>query len=230
MLRNITIILAGVSFLYCCNTSQPKNEMQVAASNSNIVEAKQAVAIKDSLAEDFVRINMDSLGIVNNMVYATTNNFTRQKIYPCAECYIREEVAKALMQANNLAKKQNFKLVIFDCYRPQALQQKMFDIVKNPDYVADPKKGSKHNKGCAVDIGLANNKGIAINMGTGFDDFTEKSHYSNAALTNEEKQNRKTLRDIMLAAGFVPYEKEWWHFNFKNTNYQLSNFQWKCLQ
>jgi zinc D-Ala-D-Ala dipeptidase len=108
------------------------------------------------------------------------------------------------------------------------MQKKMFDLVLNKKYVADPIKGSKHNRGVAVDVSLANSKNQALDMGTEFDDFTEEAHYANAAFESDTRENRIILRKLMIAAGFVPYDNEWWHFNYKNTNYPFSNFEWQC--
>jgi D-alanyl-D-alanine dipeptidase len=104
----------------------------------------------------------------------------------------------------------------------------MYQIVNNPSYVASPNKGSNHNKGCAVDIGLADLTGKELDLGTKFDDFTEKAHYNCNFISESAKQYRTLLRNIMSESGFEPYEKEWWHFNFPNAKYEISNFEWSC--
>lgn len=227
MLKNTMIVLVGVNFLMSCNLSQEKKILY--QKSDSLTQSIEKPSKNDTLKEDFVKMNFDSLGLINKMAYATEKNFTKQKIYPCAECYLRNEVAKALIKANEIAKKQNLKIVIYDCYRPLSIQKRMYDIVKNTNYVAHPSKGSKHNKGCAVDVGLADFENNLLNMGTEFDDFSENSHYSNTAFNSEERRNRKILRKLMIEAKFLPYDKEWWHFNFINSNYQNSDFQWKCF-
>lgn len=175
-------------------------------------------------------INLESLdsSFLLMMPYATENNFLKEKIYPCATCYLRTDAAQALLQAQKEALTIGLRLVLYDCYRPLPLQQKMYDIIPDTRYVANPKEGSKHNKGVAVDAGLANVQGTILDMGTAFDDFSESARFNARGISVKAKKNRKQLRDIMLAHDFVPYENEWWHFHYKNTNYPNADFVWKC--
>ena len=182
----------------------------------------------DSLPKGWSEIKFDSLGIINKMAYADTANFMHTKIYPCARCMLRPEVADALIKANEIANKKELKLVIFDCYRPYALQAKMYDAVPDSRYVAKPGTGSKHNRGAAVDLSLAKYDGEQLDMGGGFDDFSEVSKYGYKGLEKEQAENRKLLRDIMKQAGFEPYENEWWHFNYNKKLYDLSVYVWDC--
>ncbi|MFL9843677.1 M15 family metallopeptidase [Flavobacterium rhizosphaerae] len=184
--------------------------------------------VSDSLPKGWTEIKFDSLDMVNRMVYADTANFMHQKLYPCARCMLRPEVADALIQAGKLAKKQDLKLVIFDCYRPYALQLKMYEIVSNPKYVAKPGIGSNHNRGAAVDLSLIDKEGNLLDMGSNFDDFSEVSHYAHKGLKQNAAKNRKLLRDIMQQSGFTPYENEWWHFDYKKKDYDISVYIWDC--
>jgi zinc D-Ala-D-Ala dipeptidase len=183
----------------------------------------------DSITKEFVEIDFKTLGIINKMTYATDSNFLHQKVYPCARAFLRVEPYIALIKANEIARKKGIKLVLFDAYRPISIQRKMYELVNNPDYVAHPDKGSKHNRGCAVDISLADING-ALDMGTEFDDFSEKATYNSKSISTKSIANRKILRKIMINAGFVPYEKEWWHFNYKKTDYPISDFVWTCSE
>jgi D-alanyl-D-alanine dipeptidase len=178
--------------------------------------------------EGFIRVNLKAEGIQNRMAYADTANFMHQKLYPCAECYLRPEVAAALKKANLLAKEKNLRLVIYDCYRPYPLQFKMFEIVNDPRYVAKPGKGSNHNRGAAVDISLADAEGNLLDMGSGFDEFTERSHYVADGIPKEARKNRRLLRRIMQKAGFSPYPHEWWHFDYIDKKYETARFIWDC--
>lgn len=186
----------------------------------------QELVMKDS--SDWQEINMEAKGMVNKMAYADTANFMGQKIYPCAKCFLRPEVSEALEKANTLANQKNLKLVIFDCYRPYGYQQKMFEIVNNPKYVAPPGKGSNHNRGAAVDLSLADNEGNLLDMGNEFDDFSSLSHYISDKISAKAQNNRKQLRDIMKEAGFTPYDNEWWHFDYRKKRYETSDFRWEC--
>lgn len=225
MRKNTTILLVGVSLCFFTCQSPPNQDPVLEKSS---VSDKDTISVSDLPDSIFVEVDLVDLQIINQMVYATDQNFTHQIIYPCAACYLRNEVAHSLIKAQAWAMKQNLRLIVFDCYRPLKYQQKMFDLVQDPNYVANPQKGSKHNRGTAVDVGLADMDGHALDMGTEFDDFTDKSHYQAEGLTTEQIKNRKILRDLMLAAQFEPYEKEWWHFNHANSTFPLSNFQWEC--
>ena len=186
----------------------------------------QAIVMKDT--GDWAEIKMDTLGMVNKMAYADTANFMKQKIYPCARCFLRAEVAEALEKANTRANAKNLKLVIFDCYRPYGYQQKMYEIVNNPRYVAPPGKGSNHNRGAAVDLSLADENGNLLDMGNEFDDFSSLSHYISDKISEKAQNNRKLLRGIMTEAGFMPYDNEWWHFDYRKKKYETSDFRWEC--
>jgi D-alanyl-D-alanine dipeptidase len=184
-----------------------------------------STAYNDSL---WAEVNFKTSGMINSMAYADTANFMHAKIYPCARCFLRPEVALALEKANSLAETKKLRLVIYDCYRPYGFQKKMYDIVNNPRYVAKPGKGSNHNRGAAVDLALADENGQLLDMGNAFDDFSELSHYTADGITTEAKKNRKILRSIMVKAGFKPYDNEWWHFDYKQNIYPVSGFIWKC--
>ncbi len=232
MLRNIMILLAGANLFSCQNkvqNNQPVNEKIIAIQDSNTLDSNVVSTIElVENKEGFKEVILDNEYFLNEMKYATKDNFLKAKIYPCAKCYLRQQVSESLINASKIAKQKGYKLIVFDCYRPLSLQKKMFEIVSNKKYVADPKKGSKHNRGAAVDVGLANEDNTPLDMGTEFDDFSEKAHYSNSEISSIAKNNRLILRNIMTQAGFEPYENEWWHFNFKNVDFPLSDFEWSC--
>ena len=183
--------------------------------------------VQDTVKE-WAEVNFEAQGIQNRMAYADTANFMHQKIYPCARCFLRPEVAEALEEANLIAKDRGYTLVIYDCYRPYGYQKVMYDIVNDPRYVAPLGKGSNHNRGRAIDLSLADENGNLLDMGTPFDDFTEQSNYGADGLTREAKRNRRALRNIMKKAGFSPYNHEWWHFDYKKQNYETADFRWDC--
>ena len=120
-------------------------------------------------------------------------------------------------------KAKGFGLKIFDGYRPYSVTVKFWDLVKDEKYVANPAKGSAHNRGLAVDLTLIDMKTRKeLDMGTGFDNFTDSAHHSFNSLDPEVKQNRKLLRDTMKKFGFEIFDTEWWHYSWPNTNdYEL---------
>lgn len=177
----------------------------------------------------FVNLKEYSSDFIYNMKYATADNFLKTKVYDCEACYLRYKTVKALIKANEKFIKKGYKIMLFDCYRPLDIQKKMWQIVSNPNYVADPKKGSIHNRGGAVDITLVDSTGVAIDMGTPFDFFGIEASHDYENLSEEVKENRRMLRKIMTRSGFRIFESEWWHYNLKNARREsLSNFKWKC--
>ena len=161
--------------------------------------------------------------------YATKNNFTKEVIYPCGRCFLQDEVAEALSQAQKKLQAQNLSLVLFDCYRPLAAQEKLWNIVPNPSYVTPPEKGSMHNKGLAVDVSIADATGKLVDMGTPYDYFGEKAHVDFYDLPNRVLKNRKILNDVMIEFGFKGIRTEWWHFSFQSLQASIENWQWDCI-
>jgi len=177
----------------------------------------------------FVNLKDYSQDFVYDMKYATEDNFLKAKVYDCAECYLRLKTVKALVEANNNFMKQGYKIKLFDCYRPLEIQKRMWKIVSNPKYVADPSKGSIHNRGGAVDITLVDSEGRELDMGTTFDHFGIEASHNYLKLDSQIIQNRKVLKETMQKHNFKIFESEWWHYNLNNASVdKLSNFKWKC--
>lgn len=148
--------------------------------------------------------------------YATTNNFTGRQLYPDARCFLRRAVAEQLEDAQRELQAQGLGLKVFDAFRPRAVQQTMWSMVPDPRYVADPAKGSRHNRGAAVDVTLVTAAGDRVPMPTEFDDFTERAHRDFADLPDEVIRNRDLLDAVMSRHGFVGLPSEWWHFDATN--------------
>lgn len=177
----------------------------------------------------FVRLANYSLDFAYELRYATDNNFLKTKVYDCAECYTRKKTAEALIAANKVFLKKGFRIRFFDCYRPNSVQYEMWKIFPNPQYVADPAKGSIHNKGGAVDITLETLEGEALDMGTDFDFFGREAHHDNRQLPEEVLENRGLLKEVMEAHGFWSIRTEWWHYNLSSaSNDPVANFRWDC--
>ncbi len=191
---------------------------------------KKTLPSLESLADTtFVRVKDYDDSFVYDMRYATANNFLKAKVYDCAECYTRVKTAKALIKANAAFKKLGYYIKFYDCYRPNDVQWKMWELVPNPQYVANPKKGSIHNKGGAVDITLVDETGKELEMGTDFDFFGHKAHHDYTALSDEVLANRKVLKTTMEAYGFWAIRTEWWHYNLSaGSNAKVANFKWEC--
>ena len=177
----------------------------------------------------FVNLKDYSQDFVYDMKYATDDNFLKSKVYDCAECYLRYKTVKALVLANQRFMKKGLKIKLFDCYRPLDIQKKMWAIVPNPKYVANPAKGSIHNRGGAVDITLVDLNGKELEMGTSFDFFGKEAAHDFAGFSDEIKNNRNLLRKIMKKEHFNSFDSEWWHYNLKaGLHDTVSNFKWNC--
>lgn len=184
----------------------------------------------DGVADStFIRLADFSEDFVYDLRYATENNFLKSKVYDCPECYTRVKTAKSLIAANNDFMQQGYKIKFFDCYRPNSVQYKMWKIVPNPQYVANPVKGSIHNKGGAVDITLVTLEGKELDMGTDFDFFGKRAYHDNTDLPKEVLANRKLLKETMENHGFWSIRTEWWHYNLSAASGdKVANFKWEC--
>jgi D-alanyl-D-alanine dipeptidase len=186
--------------------------------------------VKPEIADTtFVNLRDFSKDFVYDMKYATEDNFLKAKVYDCAECFLRLKTVKALIAANNDFIKRGYKIKLYDCYRPLSIQKKMWEIVSDAKYVADPKKGSIHNRGGAVDISIVDANGKEIDMGTSFDFFGIQASHKYTKFSKEILSNRKFLKKIMIKNGFNSFDSEWWHYNLKNgLKENVSNEKWKC--
>ncbi len=184
----------------------------------------------DALSDTtFVNLKEYSDQFIYDMKYSTEDNFLKTAVYDCAECYLRLKTVKALVKANEAAMQQGLRIKIFDCYRPLDVQKKMWTIVPNATYVADPSKGSIHNRGGAVDLTLVDSDGKELAMGTAFDHFGPEAAHGYAELPDKVIANRKLLRSIMEQSSFSALASEWWHYNLKGSNTdRVSNFKWDC--
>jgi D-alanyl-D-alanine dipeptidase len=154
--------------------------------------------------------------IVLDIRYATTNNFTHHQMYKEARAFARLPVVLALKQVEADLKPKGLGIKIFDAYRPYAITVKFYEVAHDTNFVADPRKGSKHNRGCAVDMTLVDLKtGKELDMPTGFDSFSKKAASAYADLPKIEVDNRAMLKNAMEARGFKEIPTEWWHFDFK---------------
>ena len=151
------------------------------------------------------------------MNYATTDNFTKQIIYSDHFCYLHKDALSLFEKATVLANRQGFKFKILDAYRPQKAQEYLWSLHPNSPYIADPKKGSHHTRGIAIDLTLVDAlTHEELDMGTSFDSFEEASHHGSLDISTEAMKNRCTLLGIMTSAGWDFYQKEWWHYQLFN--------------
>ncbi len=145
--------------------------------------------------------------------YATPDNFVKEVLYPEARCLLRKEVAEKLKRVQEALQKKGLSLKLFDGYRPLSVQKKMWAKFPVPGYVADPAKGSNHNRGAAVDLTLTDSQGNELPMPSAYDEFSERAHRDYLGGTEGERKNRQTLEDAMKKEGFIGITTEWWHFD-----------------
>ena len=164
--------------------------------------------------DDLVDVQKTIPGVVLDIRYATTNNFTGQQLYPFAGCYLRRAAAEKLAAAQAELKPLGYGLKIYDGYRPLSVQRTMGEVFPQPGYVADPRKGSRHTRGAAVDVTLIRlSDGAELPMPTPYDDFTERAHRNFMDLPAAVIQNRELLERVLTKHGFVGLPTEWWHFD-----------------
>ena len=154
--------------------------------------------------------------IPTDVRYATPNNFMHTPLYPVARVFLRAPAARALHEVERDLAPRGLGLKIFDGYRPYSVTVRMWEPIRNPDFVADPAKGSRHNRGAAVDLTLIDLKsGAELAMPTPYDDFTPRARQDFMDLPLEAIANRATLREAMVKRGFDPLPSEWWHFDYR---------------
>jgi D-alanyl-D-alanine dipeptidase len=209
------ITLCFFCWIACCKSQTITSHIQ-----------QKTASINDTI---FVNLKDYSGDFVYDMKYASEDNFLKAKVYDCAECYLRLKTVYALIEANKEFIRRGYRIKLFDCYRPLDIQKKMWKIVSNPIYVADPAKGSIHNRGGAVDITLVDAAGTELDMGTPFDHFGIEASHNYTSLSKTVMENRKLLKVVMTAARFNAFDSEWWHYNLKSgLNDKLSNVKWDC--
>jgi D-alanyl-D-alanine dipeptidase len=224
MAKKIVLILI-VLYLWSCKTNVPV-EYSDELIEKNISKVSNKKTIHDSTFVNVLDFNKD---FVLDLKYATNDNFLKAQVYDCPKCLLRYKTMKMLLLAQEDFKKLGYKIKLFDCYRPHDVQKKMWEILPDANYVADPSKGSLHNRGGAIDLTLIDNKGNEINMGTPFDDFTKASAHSYQDLPKEVLENRLLLKTIMEKHGLMSIKSEWWHYNkIVEPMDKISNFKWNC--
>lgn len=156
------------------------------------------------------------------LAYATPENFTEAAVYRRAICYLHREAAEKLQAACLAARALGYRLRIYDAFRPSEAQWILWNHTPDPEFLADPRRGSPHSRGVAVDLTLLDSSGAPLEMGTGFDAFTPLSHHGNTEIDEEAQRNRLILLGLMTQAGWDFYRNEWWHYQlFDSRSYPL---------
>ncbi len=209
-------ILGGLMLapLAACRGVQSTNERGVAET-----KAKERVPARVSAPGGLVELIRLDPSIRLDLRYATANNFTGRVLYNAARAFMQGVAADALVRAHKRAAADGFGLTIFDAYRPWRVTKKLWDATPRGqrNYVANPKTGSRHNRGCAVDLTLHDlGTGALVEMPSGFDDFSEKAHRSYNDDSVAARTHSQLLERYMEAEGFDGMSNEWWHFDFRD--------------
>lgn len=182
---------------------------------------------------DKALINLEEFipDIALDIRYATTNNFTGERIYDEAKAYARRPVAEALKKIQSDLRPRGLGLKIFDAYRPYRATVKFYEVYRDTTYVASPYRGSRHNRGCAIDLTIIELKsGKELKMPTGYDSFTKDAWPSTPVKDPVARENRRLLIEAMEKHGFRVNSSEWWHFDFRGwKNFEVLDIEFSEL-
>lgn len=169
-----------------------------------------------------VEITPPDFDVDIEIAYATAGNFTGAPVYRRAACYLHRDAAAALARAIDLAAVHDLRFRVYDAFRPSEAQWVLWNHTPDPDFLADPRRGSPHSRGVAVDLTLIDRDGRPLDMGTAFDAFTPLSHHGDRRIGRDAQRNRHFLLGLMTAAGWDFYRNEWWHYQlFGSRDYEL---------
>jgi D-alanyl-D-alanine dipeptidase len=230
--KNILFIEATIFFLLVYNCSAQQSPDSTLHIIRTVAAYRQTVRSDEhQRMVDIQKLNPD---IVLDLRYATTGNFMHRVMYPEKPHYtfLREPAAEALGKVQKELHKKGFGLKIFDAYRPFSVTVKFWELVHDDRYVADPKKGSGHNRGIAVDLTIIDLKTRKeLKMPTGFDNFTDSAHHDFIDLPLEILSNRNLLKETMEKFGFIEFPTEWWHYSLPDPEkYEVMDLTFKQLE
>lgn len=193
-----------------CNPVHAQNSAPAAAPPPLVIQDYNQVPNSDKLV-DIRNINPN---IRHDIRYATTNNFLKKKLYAVPRCFLRSDVAQRLSRVQKDLEAMRLGLKVYDCYRPLSVTRQMWEILPDTRYVANPSRGSRHNRGAAVDLTLVDLRtGAELEMPTDFDDFTDKAARDYTGNSPQVRRNSDLLAAKMKQQGFISLITEWWHFD-----------------
>ena len=225
-MKNIffSFILVFASTL--CGHGQYKYGLKV----TQLGEYKKSILL--SPKKELIDLQKFIPGLVLDIRYATTNNFTKEKIYNLSKAYARKPVAESLKKVQEELNKKGLGIKIFDAYRPYKATVKFYEVYHDTTYVASPYRGSRHNRGCALDLTIIDLKtGDELKMPTEYDSFKKEAWPSTPVKDPQVRANRAMLIDVMERNGFKVNSSEWWHYDFKGwKNYEVLDIDFEELQ
>jgi len=210
--RSLLVIFLTITSLIACGQAGGNTRPAV---TDNYDDYKKQV--KSDPAKKMLELKRLIPTIIYDLRYASLNNFMKRLMYPAGTniTFLRVPAANALAQVQSELNQKGLGLKIFDAYRPYSVTVKFWELVKDERYVANPSKGSGHNRGTTVDVTIINlQTKRELNMGTDFDNFSDTAHHGFTHLPEDILQNRILLKTTMERHGFKPYNDEWWHYSF----------------
>lgn len=213
MRKLLSIVLFLPIFLQAQEQTLPVSKYGLPVINDIGLYKKLVVADPDN---EMIDLRELIPGAKFDVRYATANNIVKKQVYPAADVFMRKPAALALLKAQEQLNKLGYGLLFYDGYRPYAVTVLFYETIKDTTFVADPRKGSRHNRGMAIDLSLYDlQTGQPLVMPSGYDETTERSFHDYLGADSIAKSNRKILRTTMEAVGFDIYKWEWWHYDFK---------------
>ncbi len=208
MEKKYLLSLLGILFAICA-------EAQYKYGLTPVTYEQYLKTVRENPSKELVDLETHIPGVVLDIKYATKDNFMKEKIYNLARAYARRPVAEALLKASKDLKELGFGIKVFDAYRPYRATVRFYEVYGDTTYVASPYRGSRHNRGCAIDLTLIDLKtGKEVKMPTEYDSFRKEAWPSTDIKDPEARKNRDILIRAMQKHGFRVNSSEWWHFDF----------------
>ncbi len=224
--RHITLLAASVVWIITCTAQPCKTNLPLVSTPAALTES-----VKANPDAAFVSLQRHIPSILIDLRYATTHNFTHKALYRHPKALLRKQPAEALKKVQEELNKKGLGLKIYDAYRPFSVSCLLWQQATDKRYVANPKRGSHHNRGTALDLTIVQlSTGKELNMGTDFDNFTDTAHHSFSHLPAEVLANRRLLKNIMWKNGFNFVPTEWWHYHWRDKNYPLVDLDFEKME
>lgn len=228
VIRKLLFLIVISVFAWSCSEPGQINEYGLTVISSPKAYAK---LVKKNPEQELVNLRPLLLNVQFDIRYATSNNFTGEVVYESAGAYLCKPAADSLQRVIDYLTDGGLGLKVFDAYRPYQATLKFWEIVRNPDYAAAPETGSRHNRGCAIDVTLISlSDSTELDMPTVFDDFTVKAASDYMEIPDQTIRNRLALKTAMELFGFSQLSSEWWHFDFTGwENFAVLDIPFKDL-
>ncbi len=200
----------------CFDTEPFSKELYAHAPRRMVVSFGEDKKEKE-MPDNLVDLRTIDPTIKTDIIFATDRNFTGDIQYPINICMIQKDTALKLKKAQEIFQKDGYSILVYDAYRPYSVSVVLFNIIKNPIYIADPVANpSRHNRGAAVDISLIDSTGKEVEMPSAMHTLDSTANRSNKNMSPEARRNMDYMTEVMEQCGFLKYEYEWWHFNDEN--------------